>query len=435
MKPVFATLLLLTITSSAGSTAGHRRTDDRVHWLKENAVAVRTVDPTDEDFSDLEPLRKALKDVRVVMLGEMGHGVGMTFLAKSRLIKFLHREMGFDVLALEAGFYAVPKAWAQIRAGEDSVTASRRALYRAGAFAEEKQELLRYIGRVARSARPLEITGVDPQLSGSLSVDSLPEDLAGFLKNVGVSDHFLAEGSPFRAALLGMSAALKYQTPPPAFVREVSALRQEIVARYATGTLPPQTAREARFWIEMLRGVETLARDMNGRAQKLAPPVFPSWETRSVQMGNHLLWLLRERYADRKVIVSAASTHTTVSTRRTFDGNEFITAGQVVREALGPALYSVSFEPYTGTAGNPNWAPGRWAVDDYRSDLAEMLHRAGFQQAFVDVRTPAPGGEWLRKPMRRWRSRTNVEFREAIQASADAVFFIHTERPVTAAVK
>lgn len=434
LKPLFAAVLLLATTTPGGSQ-DQSPSADRVRWLKEHAVGVRTVDPTDEDFSDLQPLKKALKGVRVVMLGEMGHGVGTTFLAKSRLIKFLHREMGFDVLAFEAGFYAVPKAWAQIREGEDSVTASRRALFRNGAFAEEKQELLRYIGRVARSGRPLEITGVDPQLSGSLSVGSLPHDLATFLKKIGVSGEILAEGAPFRTALLGMSAAMKYQVPPVTFVPEVSALRQEIVGSYATGALPPQTAREARFWIQMLRGVETMARERIRQAQKRPPPTLASWETRSVQMGENLLWLLRELYPERKVMVSAASTHTPVSTRQTWDGTQLITMGQVVREALGPAVYGISFEPYTGTSGNPNWISGTWAVDDYRSELADLLNRAGFQQAFVDVRRPAPGGEWLRKPMLRWRSPKKHQLRQPIQASADAVFFIHTERPVTAAVR
>jgi erythromycin esterase len=67
--------------------------DARVKWLKQNAVRVRSVDPKDEDFRDLMPLRKILRNTRIVMLGESSHGDGGTFLAKTRLIKFLHQKM------------------------------------------------------------------------------------------------------------------------------------------------------------------------------------------------------------------------------------------------------------------------------------------------------------------------------------------------------
>ena len=73
--------------------------DARTEWLRNNAAAIRSIDPDDEDFSDLAFLREQLSGVRVVLLGESDHGNGSDFKAKTRLIKFLHLKMGFDVLA------------------------------------------------------------------------------------------------------------------------------------------------------------------------------------------------------------------------------------------------------------------------------------------------------------------------------------------------
>jgi len=56
----------------------------RIAWLKEHAIALRSINPIDEDFSDLEPLRKTIGDVRIVQLGEQSHGDGATFHAKGR---------------------------------------------------------------------------------------------------------------------------------------------------------------------------------------------------------------------------------------------------------------------------------------------------------------------------------------------------------------
>jgi hypothetical protein len=54
-------------------------------------VAIRTVDPADQDFSDLEPLRAAIGTARIVQLGEPSHGAGSSFAAKTRLVMFLHQ--------------------------------------------------------------------------------------------------------------------------------------------------------------------------------------------------------------------------------------------------------------------------------------------------------------------------------------------------------
>ena len=45
-------------------------------WIADHAMAVRSIDPMDEDFSDLEPLLDAIGSARVVQLGEPSHGAG-----------------------------------------------------------------------------------------------------------------------------------------------------------------------------------------------------------------------------------------------------------------------------------------------------------------------------------------------------------------------
>src|SRR4051812_15253729 len=75
--------------------------DARIAWLQANSAPLRSIDPADTDFADLEPLARAIGDARIVMLGEQTHGDGATFLAKCRLVHFLHERLGFDVLSFE----------------------------------------------------------------------------------------------------------------------------------------------------------------------------------------------------------------------------------------------------------------------------------------------------------------------------------------------
>lgn len=76
---------------------------DRVQWLQQHAAPIRSTDPADEDFADLAPLRAAIGKSRIVMLGEQSHGDGTTFLAKTRMIKYLHEKLGFDGWRSQAG--------------------------------------------------------------------------------------------------------------------------------------------------------------------------------------------------------------------------------------------------------------------------------------------------------------------------------------------
>src|SRR5687768_4564334 len=109
-------LLVLAVPALAQPSAP---ADPRVEWLRKNAVPIRSIVPEDRSFSDLQPLKKILGNSRVVLLGEQSHGDGSVFLAKTRMIQFLHEEMGFGVLAFESGLYDCRRAWEALQAGED----------------------------------------------------------------------------------------------------------------------------------------------------------------------------------------------------------------------------------------------------------------------------------------------------------------------------
>jgi len=74
--------------------------------LKGYSSKIRSIDPADTDFSD-RPVWSAVKDARIVLLGEQTHGEGSTF-RPDQDNKIPARKMGFEVLAFEAGFMTAP---------------------------------------------------------------------------------------------------------------------------------------------------------------------------------------------------------------------------------------------------------------------------------------------------------------------------------------
>ena len=72
--------------------------------VERHAIRIRTLDPHDEDWSDLEPLGALLADAKVIGVGESAHRVREFQLLKHRLLRFMVRELGVTAFAMESGF-------------------------------------------------------------------------------------------------------------------------------------------------------------------------------------------------------------------------------------------------------------------------------------------------------------------------------------------
>lgn len=87
--------------SRASIRAGQETGDAVYAWIQDAALPLKTVE-AEHGFKDLKPLKKILRDVRVVGLGEATHGTREFFQFKHRMLEFLVREMGFRIFAIEA---------------------------------------------------------------------------------------------------------------------------------------------------------------------------------------------------------------------------------------------------------------------------------------------------------------------------------------------
>jgi erythromycin esterase len=81
--------------------------------LQENITEIKSINISDDDFTGYEVLAKKIGDANIVLLGEQTHGHGTTFIAKTKIIKYLVENHGFDVIAFESGFFEINKIWGQ----------------------------------------------------------------------------------------------------------------------------------------------------------------------------------------------------------------------------------------------------------------------------------------------------------------------------------
>ncbi|HEX6158607.1 MAG TPA: erythromycin esterase family protein [Thermoanaerobaculia bacterium] len=423
--------LLVTALSSRA-----QEKDPRVAWLAANAVPIRSLDVGDDDFSDLEPLRATLKGVRVVMLGEQTHGDGTTFLAKNRLIRFLHEELGFDVLAFESGLYDCAKAWEFLAAGEAPEKAFPRGVFAIWSVSREVQPLVEYLGRRAKSDRPLELAGVDSQLTGSASTELLVTDLAAFLSRI---DPKLAKGKEWDrvAGVIGHLTKSSWElgtepVPSPreqaAFARTIERWRTTIAARDRT---PASQAWSGAFWRQLLTNLRLFAEQTWRTDYRDHAGNVPVFAMRDRQMGENLLWLANERYPGRRIIVWGATFHNARNLGTIAPGDAKRTRlyagtapmGEVAAKALGERLYSLGFTSYEGEAARAFSKTATPLPPATAGSLEDLFARAGLTNAFLDFRKPSPGGQWLHAPLTA-RLLGHVEMRADWSRIVDGVVFL-----------
>ena len=128
---------------------------EKVSWLREHAVSVQALAPAPDDFFDLMPLMRWIGTSRVVALGEATHGDGAAFLAKARLVQFLHEKMGFDVLAWESGLFDVSLMDTALRGDTTLQDAASRGLYKIWWQSVEVQPVLGYVRGTQKSDHPI----------------------------------------------------------------------------------------------------------------------------------------------------------------------------------------------------------------------------------------------------------------------------------------
>src|ERR1700741_572761 len=71
--------------------------EEKIKWLSDYVSPINSINPNDINFTDLKCLKKAVNNKSIIFLGEDRHTDGSTRKAKTRLIKFLHEECGYNV--------------------------------------------------------------------------------------------------------------------------------------------------------------------------------------------------------------------------------------------------------------------------------------------------------------------------------------------------
>ncbi len=427
-KQALLPLLLLPLALPALAEEPAPQPDpERVRWVTEHALAVRSIEPADEDFADLMPLVQVIGKARVVQLGEATHGDGATFLAKGRLVRFLHQVMGFDVMAWESGFFDLRRVDEALRGGLPSAEAAGRGLYPAWRN-QESMATLDYVSASQKTDRPILSVGFDCRVSGSVNkAEHFPKMIFGFFDRLDPALLSKEDRERFTALSLAVNTLPneRYWKPEIRQYLEIPRRLIETIDRRRADLLVHGSPREIDYVRQSLVSLLATEHAILPGGMTLSPDGY----RRDQAMAENLLWWLNGPLKDRKVIVWAHNYHVMNSNYLAKD-DAFVSKqapmGQFLKKELGADLYTIGFTSYGGSyldldAGGGQPVPAR--------PLETLLHAAGRPYLFLDL-AHLPADHWLRTP---WTA--SFYMYEPMESTwsrvYDGVFFIDVQKPAT----
>ncbi len=341
------------------------------------------------------------------------------------MIKYLHQELGFDVIAFESGLYDCHRAWQAFQDGQDPHEAASLGVFGIWTGSAQTAPLWDYISAARSSERPLELAGFDCQFTGGASWKFLASDLVELARDSATG--FSEEEEGLLATGLQELLEGKYSG---ANARQFLELTDKLSSSLGSSAVEPS---RKQFWIRQLASMIDHCRGMQDRDPQ--KPDSASINLRDRLMSENLIWLANQRYPDRKIIVWAASFHIArrldeiVDSGPSVNYRDIVPMGHAVNSRLGDKVFTVGFTAMEGQAG-PWFRQSRGIAPAPEGTLESLCAAAGLENGFVPLRVDGEDAGWLQTPL--YARPLGYSWMKAVwPLHFDAIIFNRTMEPST----
>lgn len=398
-------------------------------WFERQVHKVDDLELNTEHSKQFDALKKLIGDKRIVLLGEQTHGDGTTFEAKSLLVKFLHEEMGFEILAFESGFYQSSKVWDALHQGAPYQQVVPLGIHSRWSEVEQMQPLFSYVQQHLNDDIPLTLAGMDIVFDGGYVKTSLMEDFTQFLRvnhRSELSHNHFSRLSDFVNTL---NRSPDYQPSEREQIKIMAALNKYIFL-LENAKDSSTDFNTTNFWAEVWVNFKNNLFNQWSRFGK-SYSRGEYFSRRDNMMADNINWLAR---SGKKVIVWASVTHN----MRSFDSRllsqmgwspEYNFMGEYLSKLTEPdQIFHLSFTGYEGSYADVN---NRRSITQFPQPSSEslefLLKQTGLKYGYFSLNS-AQAPSWLRGPFKA-SFIFNQEYSAKWSQSIDAVFFTHTMEP------
>lgn len=348
-------------------------------------------------------LRSELQDVRVIALGEATHEDGATFQEKSKLVKFLHSELGFEVLAFEFGFYGNYLANEKLKSGVDPKEAFKNS-----GWSKSKQAypVYEYLAGTHQTDFPLQYAGFD----GEKVPDGIP-NITAFIEGLSAELDYEITGSEQQvldsligAVYGGMSNKLK---PAISYAQRQRALKviDSLEVLIHRRQEEPNAGKNEIDWKMDSFVLNSI------RLDEKSDFAGNFWNiVRDKHMAQRIIWLADSIYPDKKIILWGASGHfarNMIEIERSLEPRDYgfypyYQTGDWLYSRFGDAYYAMAFVAGEGQIGTIYPEGNKFKAYESLMDLNEpesgsyesLALEAGEDHLYTSLRN-VPESIWL----------------------------------------
>ncbi|MEK4360170.1 erythromycin esterase family protein [Paenibacillus sp. FSL M7-1455] len=386
----------------ASAAAGHGA------GTKANIREIKSL--TSEDYKDLAFLKPILKDKTVVSLGENFHRVAEYSSMKTRLIKYLHEELGFDVIAFESGLGDSFMTY------ENAGTLSSKEMMERSIFpvwhSKETLALFDYIKQQRSKGKPLYLAGYDMQFTSAYLTQWIAEWIAEVDPQRGrdyfqfelqamtdyykvINEYGLDNGNTPKAKQEIQKVKDQYEPQYKALIQFIKENKKQLAAAYP----------------ENPRIVDVAVKTLEDRIKFIEMGLYDtkeSYEFRDRIMADNVEWLTKVMYPGKKVILWAHNDHLAKNTSKMSvkeQGkwiNSFTSMGELLHKKLKDKEYVIGLYMNSGRASTITTQQIFQIKPMPKGSLEQLMMGSGYKIAFADLskhQTPNKNNAWMFKPI------------------------------------
>jgi len=347
--------------------------------VTEKTISINSIEPDSIDFSDLKPIGDAIGNSDVVMLGEQDHGDAPAFLAKTRLIKYLHEKKGFNVLAFESDFFGLNYGWQKIGKTHPVIdTFILKNIFSVWTICNTCNNLFyHYIPFTYSTNTPLVLTGFDSQQYLNFSYYNLSKCLDS---NFRAKNLPITKQANYNTEILSLIDSPKRWIffPPKDTVKVHLCLESLKTIR---NQLNSEVTVDS-FWVLV---IDNLIQQTNDVLAKFKTGKY-TLNGRDIQMSINLKWLIEKKFKDQKIIVWAASSHIAKFSNnidnRDLKNTETMGDHLVKTLTKSKKVYILGFTSLQGIAGRIGMRP--YDVHPLKKNSFESWINPLYRYAFLD---------------------------------------------------
>lgn len=298
-----------------------------------------------------ELLKNQIKDARIIVLGEQQHGTAEEYEHLAIMVKFLHEEMGFNVVAQEYCFYSFGTEFSYF---EPQVSSDilRKYMYWPQGAAMEHDAFFQYIDSQKLKGSPLFLAGFDSRIFAREKFKpyflKLKQRCSSCFENEEEHAKFnrLFENVLFKE--YKDTCTTKEQS---FFIEKTNCILNQLPKTSSS----PRDLQNAKNFVAFYKNAWNLKKHGNEEIRR--------YEEREKQMADNIVWLADEIFPNEKIIVRTHNGHAAKNIQ-SLKGyladsimNDATTVGSILNETYGSKCFIIGTTAFEGTYTNWSFKP------------------------------------------------------------------------------